>query len=480
MIYSNPEFFFLLVPTLFVYLLARSYRTRFYCLLVSSLLFYAWAGIQDTLIFFFVITSSWLAVWAAKRFPRAKGAWITFGITVMALHLFFWKYAPWVVAQIQEFFPHFLNGKAFDLPLPVGISFFTLQGIAYLVDYRAHKTDLMTLKEYFLFKSFFPQLVAGPIVRVHQLLPQLRELKAPLWSDFAAGISLFCMGFAKKLLIADRTAQLVDPVFAAPKTFDRITLIAGILGYTVQIWADFSGYTDMGRGVARCFGIRLPENFLSPYFSKDPSEFWKRWHVTLSQWIRDYLYIPMGGNRGSLLRVTFVTLATMGIAGLWHGANWTFLIWGLYHGALLIAYRLGREKNWIKLVPWLSVLLTQGAVAIGWVIFRAPNLNKFIEYITKIILGGPGISMGFRFWALGVAISLTGFFHVILFKDLSSGRYPVLERIRDGYLNFETRFGGRAPVTLGLLSGLFLGVAFSVTLLARVASVSQPFIYFQF
>jgi len=261
------------------------------------------------------------------------------GISVMALHLFFWKYAPRLSGEVIKIYPDFLGGNKLILPLPVGISFFTLQGIAYLIDFARGAASFIPFKEYTLFKSFFAQLVAGPIVRVHELLPQLRKLRTPSLDDISIGLSFFCMGFFKKIMIADRCAPLVNQAFANPGAFSRQNLIIAVLGYAAQIWADFSGYTDMGRGVARILGIHLPENFLSPYLEKSSSEFWTRWHITLSQWIRDYIYIPMGGNRGSRFHSSLTLLAAMAISGVWHGANWTFLIWGLYHGLLLIGQR---------------------------------------------------------------------------------------------------------------------------------------------
>ena len=179
------------------------------------------------------------------------------------------------------------------MPLPVGISFFTLQSIAYMVDYSRGQTEFVSLPVYALFKSFFAQLLAGPIVRGSQLNPQLKVLRRAEPAEISLGVSLFVLGFVKKMVVADRVAYFVDAVFSSPQNFGRYALLKALLGYTVQIWADFSGYTDMGRGAALILGIRLPENFLSPYFSQSPSEFWRRWHITLSTWITDYIFTPL-------------------------------------------------------------------------------------------------------------------------------------------------------------------------------------------
>ncbi|MBI3288271.1 MAG: MBOAT family protein [Elusimicrobia bacterium] len=286
-----------------------------------------------------VFLASWLAAASAQRWPRWRRPWIYAGVSIMAAHLCFWKYAPSVVAAIQRACPAFWGGAKLALPLPLGISFFTLQGIAYLVDYERGDAKFMSLREYILFKSFFAQLIAGPITRARELLPQLEHLTRPSEADLADGLALFSLGLLKKLVIADRMDLVADAVFSSPGQFGRAALLAGLVGYAVQIWADFSGYTDMGRGCARMLGIRLPENFLSPYLARSPSEFWRRWHITLSEWIRDYIYKPLGGGRGGPARALGVLVLTMAVSGLWHGSSLTFLLWGLYHAGLLAVER---------------------------------------------------------------------------------------------------------------------------------------------
>ncbi|MGZ3651512.1 MAG: MBOAT family O-acyltransferase, partial [Bdellovibrionota bacterium] len=394
MIYSNPEFFVFFVAVFLAYYLVRNYTARFYILLCSSFLFYAWAGVFDTAIFVSVILVSWLSTYISVRFPRIRVGALAAGIVVLVGHLFFWKYAPWASREVQVFAPTFLGGHRLILPLPVGISFFTLQGVAYMIDLARGEAEFIDLREYSLFKAFFPQLVAGPIVRVQELLPQLRVLRTPSAEDIATGMQLFSLGLFKKLAIADRCGTFVDSVYQAPETFGRKTLLLAVLGYSVQIWADFSGYTDMGRGCARMLGIRLPENFLSPYLALSPSEFWTRWHITLSRWIRDYVYIPLGGSKGSRPRVFTVALLTMVISGLWHGANFTFLAWGVFHGALLIGERL------LKLLPVRSEILGRGFrlvcdsakwcatiffVFVGWALFRAKSIAEFKAIIWGVI-----------------------------------------------------------------------------------------------
>jgi alginate O-acetyltransferase complex protein AlgI len=481
MIYSTPEFLILLAIALPLFLLLNGYRARFSILLASSLFFYAWAGMFDTAIFLFVVLLSWSAPRLALSFPRARKPLIGFGIFVLAGHLLFWKYMPWLVRVGQEVHPALHGGTPLFLPLPVGISFFTLQGIAYLVDFYKHEAEFIPLGEYVLFKSFFPQLVAGPIVRVPQLLPQLRRLPTPTAEDLRDGAVLFCVGFFKKVALADRLAPMIDDVFLRLRSFDRISLIQALLGYTVQIWADFSGYSDMGIGVARMFGIRLPVNFLSPYLSRSPSEFWRRWHITLSQWIRDYIYIPLGGNRGSAGRALGVAMLTMAISGLWHGANWTFVAWGLYHGVLLAVERRGvfgarklGEKESRSTAVW-GWMLMMTATLFGWLLFRAQNFTAVGVFLRGVF--GPGVHgatesiSGMRApLALGLAACAAA--QLWEYVDLKTGRRIVKEAVASRVPSF----GVMGPVVLGVaLAALVLGALF-----LRSDSPTQAFIYFQF
>ncbi|MBI3297788.1 MAG: MBOAT family protein [Elusimicrobia bacterium] len=477
MIYSNPEFLLFFMAASALYALAPAREVRFWVLLGASLVFYAWTGLTDTAIFLSVVFASWLAVALARRFPAGRKAWIAAGIVVMALHLFFWKYASWATGQVQRLYPGFLGGLRPDLHLPIGISFFTLQGIAYLADFAADEAKYMNLPTYLLFKSFFAQLVAGPIVRARQLLPQLERLERPTSEDVWRGLCLFALGFFKKLVVADRVAVFVDAVFAAPADFDRVALIKALLGYTAQIWADFSGYTDMGRGAARMLGIRLPENFLSPYLARSPSEFWRRWHVTLSEWIRDYLYIPLGGGKGSPARVFAVLIFTFAVSGLWHGASWHFLLWGLYHGALLVGDRgLRLSEGAERSSPPFQVL--RGCVmfaltVFGWLLFRAPSVAAIGVYL-KALAAGTGRAATTHLHARPVLafVALALAMQAVAYQDLKTGRRPVLEFL--GSLRLPR---GRA---VAFAAGLLLAAVFTVSVLLRPPAGGGNFIYFQF
>lgn len=387
MIYSTPEFiiFFLLVFTTYL-TFNRFYKPKFAILLASSLFFYAWSGTFYFALFILIISITWLAMLFAEIFPEKRKPIITAGVVVLVADLFFWKYLPWVVSSIQKFFPNFLNGNIAYFPLPIGISFYTLQGVSFLLDFYRGTCAKPGFMKFLLFKSFFPQLVAGPIVREHELMPQISQGRFSRIDTTTEGVTLFLQGFFKKIVIADAAAIFVDRVFSSPLDFDRPTLIAAILAYTVQIWGDFSGYTDMGRGIALVFGYRLPENFKSPYLANGFSDFWRRWHITLSEWIRDYIYIPLGGSRKKGSKSFIIVLLTMMISGIWHGASFTFVIWGAYHGILLIIERLIKKLK-ISSPNFIGISLTFLMTNIGWLIFRSQQLGTLKNYLTSLLLG---------------------------------------------------------------------------------------------
>ena len=265
----------------------------------------------------------------------------------------------------------------FDVLLPAGISFYTFQTLSYMLDvYRGVCPPERSLLKFAGFVSFFPHLVAGPLTRHDELIPQLDRIARrgiqPMWR---AGIFLFAIGLCKKVLVADRVAQIIDPMLDEGQ---RLGLLGGwiaMLGYSVQIYFDFSGYSDMAIGLGRLFGIELPQNFDSPYQATSPAEFWRRWHMTLSRWLRDYLYISLGGNRCSRARRHFNLIATMVLGGLWHGASWTFAAWGLFHGLVLVVYH-AIEPRWDRMSATIRRGLTFVLVCFGWVFFRARTFEQ--------------------------------------------------------------------------------------------------------
>ena len=321
----------------------------------------------------------------------------------------FFKYADFTIDQINEIFynanlepiPHL------DLILPIGISFYTFQTISYTVDiYREKLEPSKSFKEFALFVSFFPQLVAGPIVRASQFLPQLREkisnsngkrlrLITIEKSNLKFGITLISIGFFKKMFFADNIAPLVNEIFANPIGLDSFEIWLGTIAFGIQIYGDFSGYSDIAIGAAFILGFKIPKNFNFPYFATSPSDFWRRWHISLSSWLRDYFYIPLGGNKKSEKRTYLNLVAVMFVGGLWHGASWNFAIWGLLHGLYLMVHRFISKK-----VPWfsnnnffktrlgkiISISIMQYFVFLAWIPFRVHDTNHMIYAMEKFIL----------------------------------------------------------------------------------------------
>jgi D-alanyl-lipoteichoic acid acyltransferase DltB (MBOAT superfamily) len=314
----------------------------------------------------------------------------------------YFKYAGFFVENINHAFD-----AGFNIPniiLPIGISFFTFQQIAYLFDAHRGKAKEYSFVNYALFVTFFPQLIAGPIVHHKEMMPQFsREFTAKQrWDDFSVGISIFCIGLFKKIIIADTFAIYADAGYgaiSAGNALDPASALITVLAYSFQIYYDFSGYTDMAVGLARLFGIQLPVNFHSPYKATGIIDFWRRWHITLSRFFRDYLYIPLGGNQLGVYR-TYVNLGcVMLLGGLWHGANWTFIIWGLAHGCLLAMNHawtsLSISKHYIlntKPAHIFAVMLTFCAVTLAWIPFRAENLDDTVKMLEALFPSGSGVS----------------------------------------------------------------------------------------
>lgn len=481
MLYSSSEFVLSFMFVFGAYLCLPNRTLRVWLLSLSSLFFLAWGGIIDTCLFLLVVIVSWASTRLARRFPKRKKLWTGVGITALTGHLFLWKYAGWLLQEVQSVFPDFLAGYSLKFPLPLGISFFTLQGIGYLVDSYRGQAEKLSLSNYLLFKSFFSQLVAGPIARGHQLIPQIKGLSAPSFLDLSMGVRLFVLGLVKKVVIADRLAPYVDAVFTQPQLYDRTTLCVWLLGYTLQIWADFSGYTDMGRGSARCLGIQLPENFLSPYLSRSPREFWHRWHITLSQWIRDYIYIPLC-NRvfpNQKWGVFLVLLITFGISGLWHGASWNFLIWGLFHGFLLIGYRFLSHRTWVKqCTPLVRNIggwgITFSLVMLGWLIFRCDTLTQLGAY-----LGGLALNTGdteLYSSSLALSLLLAAGIQIAGYQD-PKGQQLFWRTWLQRWTDFRSP---RLSYAFASVLGGVVGLATLGTLFLRNTDSALPFIYFRF
>jgi D-alanyl-lipoteichoic acid acyltransferase DltB (MBOAT superfamily) len=472
MLFNSVEFAVFL-PVVFVAYLCLSARGRNLLLLLASYVFY---GAWDWRFLSLLLASTVLdyaigRALGATADPRRRRLLVTCSVVGNLGILGFFKYANFFADGLRAL------AAALGLPLPpaiarvvlpVGISFYTFQTLSYAIDvYRRDVEPTRRFLDFALYVALFPQLVAGPIERAGRLLPQVLARRALTWEGLSSGCWLLLWGLFKKMVVADSLAPLVDTVYApgaAPLGWD---VVLATWAFTFQIYCDFSGYTDVARGTARLFGFELMLNFNLPFFATDPADYWRRWHVSLSTWLRDYLYVPLGGNRFGTWK-TYRNLAlTMLLGGLWHGAAWTYVLWGAYHGALLVAHRALRPV-WARVTPrstlgralwWLGrVALTFELVALGWVIFRAESVAQ-AGTLLAAILERPGIGVAAAWIPRLLVLALP-----LLAMQVWQARRGSLDVVLE------------AP-------GPVRSVIYAAVLLALVAlgqELGEPFIYFQF
>ena len=461
------RFFYLFAVAFAAYWSLRRQTLRMVVLLLASIYFYArWNPWLVGLVLGTALFDYWIAIRIEDSDdPRRRRALLVASLCVTLGLLGFFKYTNFLCGVIWSAGAALgLAGAApvFQIVLPLGISFYTFETVSYVVDvYRRRLPAERKLLDYSLFLLFFPHLIAGPIVRPASFLPQLRVLQRFDWSRMELGLRLFVLGFIKKAVIADQLALLVDPVYAAPGAYASSALWIATLGYAIQIYCDFSGYTDMALGCAHAFGLRLPTNFDVPYTSLNVAEFWRRWHISLSSWLRDYLYIPLGGNRGSRAATYRNLLLTMLLGGLWHGAAWTFVAWGAYHGALLALHRALPWPRFLELPAFAPAraAFTFLCVCLGWVLFRARSLAD-----AGIVYAGLFRPTAGHALAPGVAAAFAGLFAVVLAAHLIA-RFADIEALVQRL---------PVPVTASALAGALL--------LAQLLAPDEggAFIYFQF
>ena len=344
--FASRSFFLFLPIVLLIYHLLRSRSHKYRFLLVASWFFYmSWNPWFIWVILFTSVVDYFAGILIERApTPGKRRAWFLLSLVTNLGFLAAFKYTGFVVANSLSL-AHSVGWPAPELTvkiiLPLGISFHTFQGISYTLDvYRNKIKAVDSFVDFALFVAFFPQLVAGPIVRAVEFLPQMVTPPRVNAAQIVEGLNWFIVGLFKKVFIADRLAQFVDPIFLSPHTYDAVTHRWAILAYAAQIYCDFSGYSDLAIGTAKWFGFELPRNFNFPYLSESITEFWKRWHISLSTWMRDYLYIALGGNRRGTIRTYFNLMLTMTLCGLWHGASWNYVLWGFYNGVLLALHRI--------------------------------------------------------------------------------------------------------------------------------------------
>ena len=466
LVFSSEIFIFIFLPftLLFYYLFPNKFRN--YILLLASILFYAWGGLNYVFILLTSILINYLFgifISKYKENTSIKKLILSIGIVLNLILLFYFKYYDFTINNLNLIFRTNIPLK--EIVLPIGISFFTFQGMSYIIDiYRGAATVNKNIFSVSLYISLFPQLVAGPIVKYKDIDNQIRKRKETL-KDFSYGIERFIIGLAKKVIIADVLASIVLSIIPnSNNIIDTPTDWLGIICYTLQIYFDFSGYSDMAIGLGYMFGFKFMENFKFPYTSKSITEFWRRWHISLSTWFKEYLYIPLGGNRTghtylNLLIVFFVT-------GLWHGSSWNFIIWGLWHGFFIVIEKLIKNKNWyIKTPNIIKWCITMIIVIIGWVFFTFDNLKNALDFL--LIMFGIKHNNLVTF-EIGYYMNLRVIVWIIFSILLST---PLLTNILKKY-NSNNSFEIIKTVLLSIL--LILSIIFIVN------STYSPFIYFQF
>ncbi len=377
MLFHTWTFLLFFIVVYALYLSIKGTKGRRLLIMVSSFIFYGWWNPLYLLLISWVILGDFTAVQLMERTGRRK-FFLSMSIANNMVVLGFFKYGNFIVENINEALTALGLSPALpqtDILLPVGISFYIFQSMSYTIDFYYGRIEReKSIIQYAAFVSFFPQLVAGPIERASHLLPQMKEWRRAKGEDISLGIYLFTRGMFKKTALADYFALYSDKIFGNPANYTSGDLMAGVLAFTWQIYFDFSGYTDMARGIAKMMGIDLMENFRLPYLAKNTSDFWNRWHISLSSWFRDYVYIPLGGNRKGLPREYGNILATMLLSGLWHGAAWSFLLWGLVHSLLQITSKLLKGfMNFSKVPVPIKRVFIFILVSFAWIFFRAES-----------------------------------------------------------------------------------------------------------
>lgn len=478
MLFNSIEFAVFLPIVFFLYwfVFSKNLKLQNLFVVVASYVFYGWWDWRFLFLIAFTSFCSWgsgMLIGRYKDEPKKAKAVSVLNIVLNLLILGVFKYYDFFVTSFADLF---LGGKTdgllLKIILPVGISFYTFQALSYSIDvYRGKLEPTKDIVQFFAFVSFFPQLVAGPIERATNLLPQFGKPRMFDYELAIDGVRQMIWGLFKKIVVADNCAIVVDQVFSNYQIESGSTLLLGAIFFTFQIYCDFSGYSDIAIGTAKLFGIRLMRNFNVPYFSRDIAEFWRRWHISLTTWFRDYVYIPLGGSRVSKLKIVRNTFVIFLLSGFWHGANWTFVVWGAYHALLFLPLILmGRNRKYTNQVaegrvfPSIKeigqMLVTFILVVIGWIVFRADNISQAWVYLCGLC-DRSLFSMPFIY--VSTKRNLLFVFVMLLIEWLTRKKEHALQ------------YGKRIPSWLAII----ISLSFILAML-EFATNSQSFIYFQF
>jgi alginate O-acetyltransferase complex protein AlgI len=461
MLFTSLHFIVFLTVVFVTFHLAPP-RWRRWVMLAASIYFYGSWSAPYLLLIFGQLMVDWTCGLGLGRTqaPRARKLLVATSVVINLGALCVFKYYGFIARTLEPFGLHL---PALDLQLPLAISFYTFESMSYTIDvYRRRLEPVRSPIHLALFITWFPHLVAGPIMRPVELMPQLRHITPVTRERLFSGLMLMVVGYSKKLLGADWLAAIVEPVFRDPTPYTSLELLLTVYAYAFQIYLDFSAYTDIARGVSRWFGIELPENFDDPYLATSITDFWRRWHMTLSHWLRDYLYVPLGGNRRGRIRTYVNLMVTMLLGGLWHGASWTFVMWGALHGLFLAVERaLGLAappRSRVEL--WGRRFVTFHLVCLAWIFFRSPTFAIAGQFLSGIGGGTFHLVSERAFPMLGAVVLIGGYWALFPLRRIALGLDP------------GTWFARQVGFALAV--GLFL-----VGLMVFGASTSA-FIYFQF
>lgn len=532
MLFNSPEFIFYFLPiTLVVFFVISRFKQNFLAILwlvITSLFFYGYWNFKYLILILSSMVFNYYCGVVLSKFnsQQQRRLILIIGLVLNISLLIYFKYANLFLETINNIVK--TNFNLGTIILPLGISFFTFQQITYLVDVYLKKITPDNFVYYCLFVTFFPHLIAGPITHYKEIVPQFYDKKIYKlkFDNLVIGITVFSIGLCKKVFLADNISIYANPLFDAVEKGLDLTLVeawCGVLAYTFQLYFDFSGYSDMAIGLGKMFGIKLPLNFYSPYKSINIIEFWRRWHISLSRFLRDYLYIPLGGSRKGELRRYVNLMTTMLLGGLWHGAGWNFVLWGGLHGFYLIinhgwhnllkylGYDPQKTKWWLNILAWLITFL---AVIISWVFFRAKTLQGAIK-IVMTMFGFNGLSLpsylintenNLTSWLIQHGVKIYGTFdHNIIVSATDIGRqqelilllvvmfiivcfFPNTQELLKFYkpalssdeFNFKSKWQFNFTWEFNILWGLILGLMWSLILLNSFNAAPSQFLYFQF
>lgn len=479
-----------IIPFIFILLLYTQLQRKGqnYLILFAGYLFYGmwdWRFLSLLLITTALDYAAGYLIDHCRPGSSKRKLYLALSMTVNLGMLSYYKYVNFFAESLANLLNAPIPADSFvaNVILPAGISFYTFQSMSYVIDvYRGHIRAEKNFIDFAAFVSYFPHLVAGPIQRADVLLAQITQDRVLTLAGFFLGCRLFLFGLFKKLVVGDNVAKLVDPVFSNPQAFDSITLLVAAYAFAIQIYCDFSGYTDMARGVSKMMGINLTLNFNYPYFATSIRDFWTRWHISLSTWFRDYLYIPLGGNRLGESRAIFNLFVTFLLSGLWHGAGWNYILWGAYHG-MLVALEHFFAKRWLgrcaQNIPVLiKMFITFHLVVFGWILFRVTSLSQFSTYIKGLLAWNSS-------WVLLALESKTWFDVFGIIASLAMGTMTVkfliyyLPLLGIDMLEYRAK-GELWEKSRGkIIQGVFYGMLLFLIFTFGVSNAKQ-FIYFQF